>query len=51
MNNNAKENYKQQKKDENDGEIDDKELVPEFLRTSTLLLLYMTEKIRKDIEF
>ena len=32
-------------------ELNDKELVLEFLQVSTLALLYMTEDIQKQIEF
>ena len=37
--------------DEFDGEIKEKNLVLQLLKFSTLLLLYMTEDIQKDIEF
>ena len=37
--------------DEFDGEIKDKELVLELIEFSTTPVLYMTEDIRKDVEF
>ena len=48
---NTKKLKKQMENDEFDGEINDKELVLELLKFSTIPLLYMTEYLQKDIEF
>ena len=51
MNNNTKENYEKMDNDDFDGEINVRELVQDFLKCSTIPLLYMTEDIRKGVDF
>ena len=48
---NTKKNYEQMEIDEIDGKINDKEIVLDLLKVSTLPLLYLTGDIQKDIAF
>ena len=48
---NTGEVYEQMEDDEFDDEINDKGIVLELLKFSTISLLYMTEDIQKDIAF
>ena len=51
MNNNTEEIYKQKENDDHDGEIKDKGIVVERLKSSTILPLYMTEEVQKMLYF
>ena len=49
MNNKIKEGHQLFENDEFDGEISDKETLPELLNCSALPLLYTTEGLQEDV--
>ena len=51
MNNKTKEIFKLMERDEFDSEINDEEIVLETLKFQAIPLLYLTEDIKKGIDF